>query len=324
MKFLDTFAGVGGFRLGLEAAGHECVGFIEWDKDARCSYEAIHDTRGEWNEGDIRTVRPEDIPRADIWCGGWPCQDISKNGSKSGLKGNRSKLFFTVTGLIEQLKEKDKPSYLFLENVANLRGSNRGFDFIKVLLELERIGYDAEWQIINSRQFGLPQNRERIFIIGHLRGRSTRRIFPISGRDSGVKLSRPEDGWAVKNATKKGFDIATEYDAVNLSFPDSKTRRGRVGKGYFQTLDRSCNQAVFDPHKKAWRRITPLEAWRIQGFPDSAYKRAYEALKTSGLTEKKVREALYSQAGNSVSVPVIHAIAKRFDIDGAISSQKAI
>lgn len=324
MKFIDTFAGIGGFRLGMEAAGHECVGFIEWDKDARSSYQGIHDTEGEWNAEDIRTVRPEDIPRADIWCGGWPCQDISKNGNKSGLEGSRSKLFFTVTGLIEQLKEKDKPTYLFLENVANLRGSNRGFDFLKVLLELDRIGYDAEWQIVNSRDHGLPQNRERIYIIGHYRARRTRRILPISGRDNGVKLSRPEDGWAVKNATKKGYDIATEYDAVNLSFPDSKTRRGRVGKGYFQTLDRSCNQAVYDPQRGAWRRITPLEAWRIQGFPDSAYQKAHAALKSSGLDDKKIKKALYSQAGNSVSVPVIHEIAKQFEVVGAEDSQKAV
>jgi DNA (cytosine-5)-methyltransferase 1 len=302
MNFLDLFAGIGGFRLGLEQARHECAGWIEWDPAARRSYEAIHETGGEWNATDIRTVTVEQLPKADIWCGGWPCQDISKNGKGKGLAGNRSGLFFTATRLIEQLEEKDKPKYLFLENVENLLNINRGFDFLRILLELDRIGYDAEWQSINSREHGLPQNRQRLYIIGHFRGKPTKKIFPIAGRASEINLQRGTDGWRVKNATKQGYDIATIHDSVNLAFPDSKTRMGRVGKGYFQTLDRSCNQAVFDPVQQQWRKITPLEAFRIQGFPDWAYERAAAVNKDN---------QLYAQAGNSVSVNVIYEIAKQ-------------
>ncbi|MBQ8965878.1 MAG: DNA cytosine methyltransferase [Ruminococcus sp.] len=100
MTFIDFFAGVGGFRRGLELAGHKCLGFCEQDKFAVKSYRAIHETEGEWFADDIRTVRATDIPRADIWCAGFPCQDISLCGKRLGFRGKRSSLFFTVTSLI--------------------------------------------------------------------------------------------------------------------------------------------------------------------------------------------------------------------------------
>lgn len=178
MTFIDFFAGVGGFRRGLELVGHKCIGFCEYDKYAVQSYRAIHNTEGEWYEKDIRTVRAADIPRADIWCAGFPCQDISIAGKQLGFKGKRSSLFFTVTGLIKDLEEKDKPTFLFFENVKNLLSVNRGFDLAKVFVELDEIGYDAEWCVLNSSDV-IPQNRERIFIVGHLRGRNTRKVFPI-------------------------------------------------------------------------------------------------------------------------------------------------
>lgn len=184
MTFIDFFAGVGGFRRGLELAGHKCLGFCEYDKFAVQSYRAIHDTEGEWYAKDIRTVRAADIPTADIWCAGFPCQDISVAGKCLGFKGKRSSLFFTVTGLTKALEEKDKPTYLFFENVKNLLSVNRGFDFARVLIELDKIGYDAEWCIFNSVDV-IPQNRERVFIIGRLRGGNGRQVLPI--RDGGTK-----------------------------------------------------------------------------------------------------------------------------------------
>lgn len=150
ITFIDFFAGVGGFRKGLELAGHKCLGFCEYDKFAVQSYRAIHETEGEWYARDIREVRANDIPRADIWCAGFPCQDISICGKCLGFNGKRSSLFFTVTSLIADLEEKDRPSILFLENVKNLLGVNRGFDFARLLIELDKIGYDAEWSLINS------------------------------------------------------------------------------------------------------------------------------------------------------------------------------
>lgn len=187
MTFIDFFAGAGGFRRGLELAGHKCLGFCEYDKFAVQSYRAIHDTEGEWYAKDIRTVRADDIPRADIWCAGFPCQDISFAGKCLGFKGKRSSLFFTVTGFIKELEEKDKPTYLFFENVKNLLSVNRGFDFARVLFELDEIGYDAEWCVFNSADV-IPQNRERVFIIGRLRGGNGRQVLPI--RDGGTKTDK--------------------------------------------------------------------------------------------------------------------------------------
>lgn len=190
MTFIDFFAGVGGFRRGLELAGHKCLGFCEYDKFAVQSYRAIHDTEGEWYAKDIRTVRADDIPRADIWCAGFPCQDISVAGKQLGFKGKRSSLFFTVTGLIRELEEKDKPTYLFFENVKNLLSVNRGFDFARLIVELGEIGYDAEWCVFNSADV-IPQNRERVFIIGRLRGRNGQQVLPIGDSDTKTdKLQR--------------------------------------------------------------------------------------------------------------------------------------
>lgn len=193
LTFLDFFAGVGGFRKGMEMAGHKCLGHCEWDKYANMSYVAIHEPKeDEWFGTDIRKVRADELPRSDAWCFGFPCQDISVAGKQLGFKGQRSSLFFTVTRLIRDTKEEDRPSTLFIENVKNLLSVNGGTDFLKLLIELDEIGYDAEWQVLNSKNFGVPQNRERVFIIGHFRGRSGREVFPITGTNQpiGVPIKR--------------------------------------------------------------------------------------------------------------------------------------
>ena len=118
MKFLDLFSGIGGFRLGMEMAGHECVGHVEWDKFAQASYMAMHNVKeDEFIGWDIAKIRADELPRADCWCFGFPCQDISIAGKQSGFRGHRSSLFFTVTRLIRDLEEEDRPKYLFIENV---------------------------------------------------------------------------------------------------------------------------------------------------------------------------------------------------------------
>ncbi|MGU8434374.1 DNA cytosine methyltransferase [Clostridium perfringens] len=181
LKFLDFFSGIGGFRRGMEMANHICVGHCEIDKFANISYKEIHDIKeNEWFGQDIRRTNADELPRADVWCFGFPCQDISVAGKQLGFKGQRLSLFFTVTRLIKDTKEEDRPKYLFIENVKNLLSVNGGTDFLKLLIELDEIGYDAEWQVLNSKNFGVPQNRERVFIIGHLRGKSTRKVFPIN------------------------------------------------------------------------------------------------------------------------------------------------
>lgn len=223
MQFIDFFAGIGGFRKGMELAGHKCVGFCEFDKFATASYISMHlltqkqreslekvplkkrqkeilkeeYRNGEWYANDIRRVYARDIPRADCWCFGFPCQDISVAGKQIGFQGNRSSLFFRVMYLIGQLEEENKPTYLFVENVKNLLSVNGGWDFARLLVEMDRKGYDAEWQVLNSKDFGVPQNRERCFIIGHLRGRSTAKVFPVEGTDgeNSVQIVGHKDGY---------------------------------------------------------------------------------------------------------------------------------
>ena len=223
MKFIDFFAGIGGFRRGMELAGHECVGFCEFDKFATASYISMHlltdeqrkaledipikkrqkeilkeeYRNGEWYANDIRRVYAGDIPKADCWCFGFPCQDISVAGKQAGFQGNRSSLFFRVMYLVGQLKEEDKPTYLFIENVKNLLSVNGGWDFARLLIEMEQWGYDAEWQVLNSKDFGVPQNRERCFIIGHLRSRSTAKIFPVerADRENSIQIIGYRNGY---------------------------------------------------------------------------------------------------------------------------------
>lgn len=223
MKFIDFFAGVGGFRRGMELAGHECVGFCEFDKFATASYTSMHlltqeqrefldkmplkqrqkeilkeeYRNGEWYANDIRRVYAGDIPKADCWCFGFPCQDISVAGKQLGFQGNRSSLFFRVMYLIGQLEEENRPTYLFIENVKNLLSVNGGWDFARLLIEMERGGYDAEWQVLNSKDFGVPQNRERCFIIGHLRGRGSAEVFPVerADREDSIQIIGHRDGY---------------------------------------------------------------------------------------------------------------------------------
>ena len=422
MKFLDLFAGIGGFRLGMESAGHECIGFCEIDKFARASYKAIHNTEGEIELHDITTVTDDEvraIGQVDVICGGFPCQAFSIAGARRGFEDTRGTLFFEIARFASILK----PKYLFLENVKGLLNHDRGNTFKTILGSLDGLGYDVEWQVLNSKNFSVPQNRERVFIIGHLRGQRTRNVFPIIGENAksdnqqskieivgntknpngtsqgtgsivydskgligtlcardykepkqkqiAIPVLTPDraekrqngrrfktdgepmftltaqdrhgvvvgneikkfgtiqpnfnqsgvvyetDGISptirayqggglepkirVKEATKQGYAEAEIGDSVNLSHPNSKTRRGRVGKQIANTLLTGESQGVVEPDFRI-RKLTPRECWRLQGFPDWAFDKAQEVNSNS---------QLYKQAGNSVTVNVIAAIAER-------------
>lgn len=186
LTFLDICSGIGGFRLGLEWAGHKCIGYCEYDKFARASYEAMYDTEGEWKAYDVTELRPGDVPYADIWCFGFPCQDISIAGKQRGLRGKRSGIYYSIIDLIKGKEEGDKPTYLLVENVKNLLSVNGGFDFAEVLSEMDEAGYDVRWQVLNSKDFGVPQNRERVFLIAVLRSRGGREVLPVTGEDGGA------------------------------------------------------------------------------------------------------------------------------------------
>ncbi|MEG3322249.1 DNA (cytosine-5-)-methyltransferase [Streptococcus suis] len=388
MKFLDLFAGIGGFRLGMERAGHECVGFCEIDQFARKSYKAIHNTEGEFEFHDITRVTDESVRGigcVDVICGGFPCQAFSIAGKRAGFEDTRGTLFFEIARFASILR----PKYLFLENVTGLLNHDNGNTFETILGALDELGYDAEWQVFNSKNFGVPQNRERVFIIGHLRGSGGRAIFPFGGGDKEIgslqgqstntitarygeaqgsgsyiiegqqpKIIQRGHGYnqggehdtaptltsnswqennllAIKEATTKGYSEATVGDSINLSHPNSATRRGRVGKQMANTLLTGEEQGVvvYDFYNRKTkdevgtltasghqgntkagtfgildgiriRKLTPRECWMLQGFPDWAFDRAQAVNSNS---------QLYKQAGNSVTVNVIEAIARKLE-----------
>ncbi len=251
------------------------------------------------------------MPRADVWCFGFPCQDISIAGKRLGFAGKRSSLFFTVTGLIRDLPEENKPSILFIENVKNLLSVNRGLDFAKLLIELDEVGYDAEWQVLNTKDFGIPQSRERVFIIGFLRGRSGRKVLPIGAtgcqNNLSLRIKKNREGFLIRDANEKGYTLAEVGDSIKLDYPNSTTKRGRVGKEKAHTLTTSCNQAVICMRGNVpkIRRLTPRECFRLQGWKDKHFKQA--AMVNSD-------NQLYKQAGNGVTVNVIQEIASKFHL----------
>lgn len=393
MKFLDLFAGIGGFRLGMESAGHECVGFCEIDKFARKSYKAIHDTKGEIELHDITAVSDESIRRigrVDIICGGFPCQAFSIAGNRRGFEDTRGTLFFEIARFASILR----PKYLFLENVKGLLNHDGGATFETILGALDELGYNVEWQVLNSKNFGVPQNRERVLIVGHLRGECTRRVFPLSksgqqvasikkqysntittrygnsqGAGAYIVESKSQKVRSIGNIhpSRKGMHrilIAGKlpgnhdqnsrvYDTDGLA-PTLSTMQGggqepkiiQRGHGYNQggehdiapTITSNSYQEnnlvkIIDFYNKITkdevgtltssgggstvragsfgvtdgyriRKLTPRECWRLQGFPDWAFDKAQKVNSNS---------QLYKQAGNSVTVSVIAAIAKELE-----------
>jgi len=180
MKFIELFAGVGGFRHGLESngGGFECVYANEWDKYAAAVY------RYHWNDGtmleaDIRTVDPDGLPEHDLICGGFPCQSFSIAGKRGGFSDTRGTMFFEIMRIARACRTK----YLFLENVKGLLNHKGGATFQTIITTLDELGYDCEWQVLNSKAY-VPQNRERVFIIANLRGEPRLQVFPIRETDA--------------------------------------------------------------------------------------------------------------------------------------------
>lgn len=163
--FIDFFLGIGGFHSGLERAGMKCVGWCEFDKFAQASYRAMYDTSNLWFGDDVTKVKGCELPNADLWTFGFPCQDVSIAGKQQGIKkGTRSGLFFEIMRLIDE-KENNKPRWLIAENVKNLLSIDGGRGFLTVISEMAERGYTVEWCVYNSKDYGVPQNRERVYIV---------------------------------------------------------------------------------------------------------------------------------------------------------------
>jgi DNA (cytosine-5)-methyltransferase 1 len=371
MKYVSLFAGIGGFDLALNRLGHVCVWANEWDKYAAEIYNknfgseeggksiqgterrSIQSNRDKsdttsrnnkqpetWGNRefqqskdidtrDIRTVPTSEIPDHDLLVGGFPCQAFSIAGKRRGFDDTRGTLFFEIARI---LKDKN-PKYFILENVKGLLSHDNGSTFKTIISTLDGLGYDLQWQVLNSKNFGVPQNRERVFIVGHIRGQPRPEVFPIGTSDKevgkSIKILAHKDVYrranqvydaggsvetlstcggggqhpcvAIPEATKKGYAEASVGQAINLAVPNSKTRRGRVSD-IAQTVDTGMQQHTLTPEMRI-RRLTPTECERLQGFPD-------------GWTEGVSDTQRYKCLGNAVTVNVVYEVAKRLQTKG--------
>lgn len=324
-KVFSTFTGIGGFELGIDEAWLQTepeaeypivVGYSEIDKYAISVYE--HHFKGVKNYGDITKIDAETLPDFDCLVGGFPCQSFSVAGKRGGFNDTRGTLFFDLARILRA----KQPRLFVFENVKGLTNHDDGRTFKTIIATIDELGYDCQWQLLNSKDFGVPQNRERIIIVGHLRGTARPQVFPIIGADSqastadavrvgtlrthkdgngfremksGLAPTLPararNDGSGqpviltssphyvdgkrvmktsvsdqaptiratqyksgdnqpkvlVPEATQKGYAEAEVGDSINLVHPNSKTRRGRVGKGIANTIDTGMHQYTVQP-----------------------------------------------------------------------------
>lgn len=296
MKYLSLFSGIGGFELGIQYAlsttkgqqqrrntdnmpmygeslmGAQCVGYSEIDKYAIQTYQSHFPEHH--NYGDITKINERELPDFDFLVGGFPCQSFSIAGKRGGFEDTRGTLFFDIARLLKQ----KQPRLLLLENVKGLLSHDEGRTFATIISTLDELGYDLQWQVLNSKNHGVPQNRERVFIIGHLRGTSRPKVFPFGQgerTDSTARIVTALDANYYKGIGVRGNKtraIASErtWDCANCKDP-------------------GC------PDNWTIRRLTPTECERLQGFPDNW---------TAGVSDTQ----RYKCCGNAVTVNVIRDI----------------
>jgi DNA (cytosine-5)-methyltransferase 1 len=328
INYLDLFSGIGGFTLGLLQAGFEFSwhGYSEVDIYANEIYRKRFPNAKEL--GDVKKIHVGELPKLDLISFGWPCQDISIAGHRGGLEAARSGLFYEAIKIIGATK----PTYFIAENVKGLFSSNNGADFIIVLQQCAKIGYDVQWQLLNTK-WVLPQHRERVYIVGHFREEPRPKIFPIGESDCRGAATQ-------KKTTREGARIRSENNpsvvpavtqrmgAETIIVPTISSRYYKGGMGSEALLrvgqlagKGGIGQRVYDSEgiaktlhgggggqggktglyldpKDDIRRLTPLECERLQGFPD-------------GWTKELSDTRRYKTLGNAVSVPLVKIIATK-------------
>jgi DNA (cytosine-5)-methyltransferase 1 len=357
-KFIDLFAGIGGFHTAMHSIGGKCVFASEWDKYARISYEANYkeispnlfqqNKSGEYiyfNE-DITKADPRQIPDFEVCCAGFPCQPFSVAGLRLGFEDTRGTLFFNIANIIKvKIEEKNAPKVLFLENVRGLKNHDGGKTLQVILATLEELGYKYSYAVLNAKYFGIPQNRERLFIIAWYQDAIDAESFTFPyGID--VNGNTIYDKAKLKEGTfpTKVSDIFEPEESIEPKYTISdklweghknrKIRNRQNGKGFGYSLYTGDSVYTSTISARYWkdgseilisqedkgvnpRKLTPVEAGRLQGYriigngwehPECAENRNYN----SGNLEFKIvvpaKEA-YHQFGNSVAIPVIKALA---------------
>ena len=317
IKYIDLFAGVGGFRYGIEnirsakqvicersnsnnniknkLVEWKCLYSNEWNKYANQCYKKHY---GECDNRDIRTVPTSDIPDHDLLCAGFPCQSFSIAGKRLGFEDTRGTMFFEIARIIRD----KRPRYFLLENVKGLLSHDEGKTFQTILGVLSDLGYEYQWQVLNSKDFGVPQNRERVFIVGHSRGTPRPEVFPIIGEGG-------QDCKIYGRATGiNGHDYLKRIYSDEGASPKLPTGTG--GNHYAKIISKTIRVGGGkSPHgsKQNWdsyefdgviRRLTPVECERLQGFPDGW---------TDGFSDSQ----RYKMMGNAVTTNVITEIVKK-------------
>lgn len=305
MKYFSLFSGIGGFELGIQQAYEntkirliqqeisrpeysgniesgwrhtelDCVGFSEIDKYAIATYQSHFPEHK--NYGDITKINEQELPDFDMLVGGFPCQAFSIAGKRKGFEDTRGTLFFDIARIIKA----KQPRLVFLENVKGLLSHDNGETFRTIIATLDELGYDLQWQVLNSKNHGVPQNRERVFIIGHLRGTSRPEVFPF-GIDTGESFE-PIKRNKIKSSAR-GFGSSASLVERDDIVPTLTSSMGTGGNNVPMVEDIKI------------RRLTPIECERLQGFPDNW---------TVGSDTQR-----YKQCGNAVTVNVIRDIAER-------------
>mgnify|MGYP003590338266 CR=1 FL=1 len=431
IRHFSLFSGIESFKKAMTNLGieNELVGYSEFDKYASVTLAAIHGVDESLNYGDITKIDETLVPDCDLISYGFPCQDISIAGHQRGIiEGEtRSGLLFDALRIIKH----KMPKYAIAENVKNLVGKKFKDDFNSLLEELESYGYTNYYKVLNAKDYGIPQNRERVFIVSVRKDIDDGKFEFPKPYDSGLRLKdlledEVEDKYYIDNdrtsillnnlkeqdllngerfgadstindtkkreisncitarydtgiqnqkqiglvvaepkvairettnepkrlgglfdseerkrqagavrdkeciaptidtcqggyrepsiivreATKLGYAIATVGDSINLEQPNSKTRRGRVGKEVAQTLTTSCNQATLE-HDYKIRKLVPLECFRLMGFADEDYHKAKKALEDRFYKgNDRSNSQMYKMAGNSIVVNVLEAILR--------------
>ena len=287
MRFFDAFAGIGGFHLGIKQVrpDWECLGYCEIDKYASKIYEKSF--KGCKNYGDIRKMGK--LPEGtELLMGGFPCQAFSIAGKRKGFEDTRGTLFFELARLLRE----SRPKYFIFENVKGLLSHDKGRTFQTILATLGQLGYDVQWQVMDSQDWGLAQHRERVFIIGHIRGEPRPKVFPLRKNDK--KASK----------LKQIGTIGKDSEATRVYTTDGLARTIKNGGGMGAKTGLYEVKAVLTPDRPNIRRLTPLECERLQGFPDNW---------TAGISDSQ----RYKCLGNAVSVNVVRAIMERFEAEEA-------
>lgn len=313
-KYIDLFAGIGGFHQALSSVGGKCVFASEWDKHAAAVYEENYGIKP---YGDITQINEEDIPAHDILCGGFPCQAFSISGKQRGFEDDRGNLFFDIV----RIAKFHRPKVLFLENVRNFERHDNGNTLKRVLAELDRIGYEVSYKVLNASNFGLPQNRERIFLVGINRdievtefhfpkplGKISSIVDILEDSPANVKVVDRPDTYFTKKDYKPELGLRGEMLLPNRPIQIGYVNKGGQGERIYSSYGHAVTLSAYGGGVGSKtglyfvdgviRKLSPRECARVQGFPES-------------FILPKAPTQAYKQFGNSVAVNVVKAIAKK-------------